>query len=200
MKWFLGRGPRPQYGRYTYWEKFDYFAVFWGMVVIGSTGLLLWFPEFFTRVLPGWSSTWRRSSTATRRCWRWRSSSRSTSSTPTSAPTSSPWTRCPVRRPDGDRPDPLFDAVRVSVGTCPRPAPGVHAGSIRGFAPEVHALHALCPTNPDISGRKRASAKACEDKARAGSSAEAYSCSTSSARALSVGLCARSRDPLRYPG
>jgi cytochrome b subunit of formate dehydrogenase len=55
MKWFLGRGPRPHYGRYTYWEKFDYFAVFWGMVVIGSTGLLLWFPELFTRVVPGWT-------------------------------------------------------------------------------------------------------------------------------------------------
>ncbi|UCG88913.1 MAG: cytochrome C [Gemmatimonadota bacterium] len=54
IKWFLGRGPRPRYGRYTYWEKFDYFAVFWGMMVIGSTGLLLWFPEFFTLVFPGW--------------------------------------------------------------------------------------------------------------------------------------------------
>jgi cytochrome b subunit of formate dehydrogenase len=53
VKWFLGRGPRPKYGRYTYWEKFDYFAVFWGMFVIGSTGLLLWFPEFFTILLPG---------------------------------------------------------------------------------------------------------------------------------------------------
>jgi cytochrome b subunit of formate dehydrogenase len=55
VKWFLGRGPRPAYGRYTYWEKFDYFAVFWGMFVIGSTGMLLWFPEFFTQVLPGWT-------------------------------------------------------------------------------------------------------------------------------------------------
>jgi cytochrome b subunit of formate dehydrogenase len=54
IRWFLGRGPRPQYGRYTYWEKFDYFAVFWGMFVIGSTGFLLWFPELFTVVLPGW--------------------------------------------------------------------------------------------------------------------------------------------------
>ena len=55
IKWFLGRGPRPDYGRYTYWERFDYFAVFWGMFVIGSTGILLWFPEFFTNVIPGWS-------------------------------------------------------------------------------------------------------------------------------------------------
>ncbi len=54
LKWFLGKGERPEYGRWTYWEKFDYFAVFWGMVVIGSTGLVLWFPELFTRVFPGW--------------------------------------------------------------------------------------------------------------------------------------------------
>lgn len=54
MKWFLGLGERPRYGRWTYWEKFDYFAVFWGIFVIGSTGLTLWFPEFFTRFLPGW--------------------------------------------------------------------------------------------------------------------------------------------------
>jgi cytochrome b subunit of formate dehydrogenase len=53
MKWFLGRGPRPLYGRWTYWEKFDYFAVFWGIAIIGSTGLTLWFPVFFTRFLPG---------------------------------------------------------------------------------------------------------------------------------------------------
>lgn len=53
VKWFLGKGPRPQYGRWTYWEKFDYFAVFWGVSVIGSTGLMLWFPEFFTRFIPG---------------------------------------------------------------------------------------------------------------------------------------------------
>ena len=55
IKWFFGIGPRPQYGRYTYWEKFDYFAVLWGIMIIGGTGLLLWFPEFFTRILPGWS-------------------------------------------------------------------------------------------------------------------------------------------------
>jgi cytochrome b subunit of formate dehydrogenase len=54
LKWFIGRGPRPEYGRWTYWEKFDYFAVFWGVAVIGSTGLVLWFPELFTRFLPGW--------------------------------------------------------------------------------------------------------------------------------------------------
>jgi cytochrome b subunit of formate dehydrogenase len=55
FKWFLGRGPRPKYGRWTYWEKFDYLAVFWGVAIIGMTGLVLWFPEFFTHFLPGWA-------------------------------------------------------------------------------------------------------------------------------------------------
>lgn len=54
VKWFFGRGPRPQYGRWTYWEKFDYMAVFWGVAVIGFSGLILWFPEFFTQFFPGW--------------------------------------------------------------------------------------------------------------------------------------------------
>jgi predicted CXXCH cytochrome family protein len=54
IKWFLNRGPRPNYGRWTYWEKFDYFAVFWGVAVIGFSGLILWFPEFFTSIFPGW--------------------------------------------------------------------------------------------------------------------------------------------------
>lgn len=55
MKWFMGLGPRPKFGRWTYWEKFDYFAVFWGVAIIGASGLLLWFSEFFTRLgVPGW--------------------------------------------------------------------------------------------------------------------------------------------------
>jgi len=54
FKWFLGRGARPQFDRWTYWEKFDYWAVFWGMFIIGGSGLLLWFPVFFANVLPGW--------------------------------------------------------------------------------------------------------------------------------------------------
>ncbi|MCX6230077.1 MAG: hypothetical protein NTZ33_00915 [Bacteroidetes bacterium] len=54
VKWFLGKGERPKYGRWTYWEKFDYMAVFWGVAVIGLSGLILWFPELFTKILPGW--------------------------------------------------------------------------------------------------------------------------------------------------
>jgi cytochrome b subunit of formate dehydrogenase len=55
LKWFFGRGPRPKFDRFTYWEKFDYIAVFWGVTVIGLSGLIMWIPETFTRVLPGWS-------------------------------------------------------------------------------------------------------------------------------------------------
>ncbi len=54
LKWFVGLGEKPSYGRFTYWEKFDYFAVFWGVAIIGSSGLILWFPEFFTQFMPGW--------------------------------------------------------------------------------------------------------------------------------------------------
>jgi cytochrome b subunit of formate dehydrogenase len=54
FRWFVGLGPRPSLDRFTYWEKFDYWAVFWGMAIIGGSGLLLWFPRFFARVIPGW--------------------------------------------------------------------------------------------------------------------------------------------------
>ena len=54
FKWFLGQGPRPQFDRWTYWEKFDYWAVFWGVAIIGLSGLFLWFPVYFGRYFPGW--------------------------------------------------------------------------------------------------------------------------------------------------
>ena len=53
LRWFLRLGPQPRFDHFTYWEKFDYWAVFWGMGVIGGSGLVLWFPEFFSRLLPG---------------------------------------------------------------------------------------------------------------------------------------------------
>jgi cytochrome b subunit of formate dehydrogenase len=54
IRWFLNKGPRPSFDRWTYWEKFDFLAVFWGMFAIGLSGLMLWFPEFFAIFLPGW--------------------------------------------------------------------------------------------------------------------------------------------------
>jgi cytochrome b subunit of formate dehydrogenase len=53
-KWFFGKGPRPEFDRWTYFEKFDYLAVFWGVFAIGVSGLIMWFPEFFSKFMPGW--------------------------------------------------------------------------------------------------------------------------------------------------
>ena len=54
-KWFFGAGEVPKFDRWTYWEKFDFLAVFWGMFAIGFTGLMLWMPEFFAQFMPGWA-------------------------------------------------------------------------------------------------------------------------------------------------
>ena len=67
IQWFFNRGPKPQFDRWTYWEKFDFLGVFWGMFAIGFSGLMLWFPEFFTLFFPGGFSTLQRSSIRT---WR----------------------------------------------------------------------------------------------------------------------------------
>jgi len=53
IKWFLKKGEHPKFDRWTYWEKFDYFAVFWGVLVIGFTGLLRVNEEFFGSLLGG---------------------------------------------------------------------------------------------------------------------------------------------------
>ncbi len=52
IKWFLERGPRPEYGRWTYWEKFDYMAVFWAVAVIGLSGLIFTIHFFNTHLRP----------------------------------------------------------------------------------------------------------------------------------------------------
>jgi len=54
FKWFFGAGPRPTLDRWTYWEKFDYWAPFWGMTIIGISGLMMWFPAVTAAYLPGW--------------------------------------------------------------------------------------------------------------------------------------------------
>ena len=54
FQWFFGQGPRPKFDRWTYWEKFDYWAPFWGVTIIGGSGLVMWLPGFFGAFLPGW--------------------------------------------------------------------------------------------------------------------------------------------------
>ena len=54
MRYFLYLGRKPDIDRWAYWEKFDYLAVFWGVAMIGFSGLMLWMPDFFARYVPGW--------------------------------------------------------------------------------------------------------------------------------------------------
>lgn len=54
FRWFFLGGSKPRFDRWTYWEKFDYVAEVGGSMIIATTGLMLWFPEFFAMFLPGW--------------------------------------------------------------------------------------------------------------------------------------------------
>jgi cytochrome b subunit of formate dehydrogenase len=54
MRYLKGRGPQPMFGRFTYWEKMDYLAEIWGLLVIGLSGLVMWFPTAAASFLPGW--------------------------------------------------------------------------------------------------------------------------------------------------
>jgi len=54
FRWFFRGGNKPAFDRWTYWEKFDYTAEVFGSIVIGGSGLLLWFPTSFSLFLPGW--------------------------------------------------------------------------------------------------------------------------------------------------
>lgn len=55
FRWFFFLGEKPQFDHWAYWEKFDYWAVFWGMPLLAITGLMLMYPLLTSRVLPGWT-------------------------------------------------------------------------------------------------------------------------------------------------
>ncbi len=44
---------RPSYDRISWKEKFDYFAPYWGIPILGPAGLALWFRDEFTQFAPG---------------------------------------------------------------------------------------------------------------------------------------------------
>jgi len=52
--YIFGKGRTPQFDRFSYWEKFDYWAILIGMNTMGLTGLILLFPHFFTSLFPGY--------------------------------------------------------------------------------------------------------------------------------------------------
>jgi cytochrome b subunit of formate dehydrogenase len=47
------RHDRPVFDRFNPKEKFEYFGVFWGTVLLGVTGALLWGEQLATRFFPG---------------------------------------------------------------------------------------------------------------------------------------------------
>lgn len=56
--YFTGkRNKPPQFRRFSYFEKFDYWAAFWGCVIMIGTGLIMLFPQKVTFSLPaGWGN------------------------------------------------------------------------------------------------------------------------------------------------
>jgi len=55
IRWFFGLGTVPKFNRWAYWEKFDYWAVYWGLPLLAVTGFMLMYPLSTSRFLPGWS-------------------------------------------------------------------------------------------------------------------------------------------------
>lgn len=55
LRYIFGRGTPPLFNRFSYLQKLDYWAVMLGMQSMGITGLIMWYPEFFTSFLPGYA-------------------------------------------------------------------------------------------------------------------------------------------------
>ena len=50
LLYFMGRrASGPKFGRFSYVEKFDYWAVYWGMIIMIGSGLIMWFKEMFPK-------------------------------------------------------------------------------------------------------------------------------------------------------
>jgi len=57
ISFFLGkRASGPKFGRFSFIEKFDYWAVYWGMVIMIGSGSIMWFKEYFPKTLVRYSS------------------------------------------------------------------------------------------------------------------------------------------------
>jgi cytochrome b subunit of formate dehydrogenase/nitrate/TMAO reductase-like tetraheme cytochrome c subunit len=57
LKYNLRISPeKPQFGRFSYIEKSEYWALVWGTIVMGATGVILWFDNTFLNLLTktGW--------------------------------------------------------------------------------------------------------------------------------------------------
>ena len=55
LAYYLGFGSeKPEFARFNYAEKAEYWALVWGLIVMASTGIMLWAKVFFGDLLPRW--------------------------------------------------------------------------------------------------------------------------------------------------
>jgi cytochrome b subunit of formate dehydrogenase len=55
MAYYLGvSSEKPTFMRFSYAEKVEYWALVWGLIVMASTGIMLWARVFFGNLLPRW--------------------------------------------------------------------------------------------------------------------------------------------------
>lgn len=55
MGYYLGLGPKkPEFARFNYAEKAEYWALVWGLMVMAGTGIMLWAKISFSTLLPRW--------------------------------------------------------------------------------------------------------------------------------------------------
>lgn len=52
MKYYFSKtDEKPRFGRFSYIEKAEYWAVVWGTVIMGATGMVLWFQNKFLPII-----------------------------------------------------------------------------------------------------------------------------------------------------
>ncbi len=47
------RKDKPKFGKYNFEQKVTYWFIFFAVLIMGFTGVIIWFPELVTRFLPG---------------------------------------------------------------------------------------------------------------------------------------------------
>jgi formate dehydrogenase subunit gamma len=53
LRYFLGKSETPpRFGRFAYFEKFDYWAAFWGCIIMIGTGVIMLYPQAVAAFLP----------------------------------------------------------------------------------------------------------------------------------------------------
>lgn len=56
IRFHLGRSRvKPRFGRFNYADKAEYYALVWGTVLMGTTGLMMWFEVEVSKFLPLWT-------------------------------------------------------------------------------------------------------------------------------------------------